>query len=262
MGLFVGPSGDGKKCAAATFSKLGPLVYLDFDMRIRGLLGCSWVDRTNIDYNSYPTKNDVTVFERLNKDLDQLYNSWRAGQCKYKTIVLSSITGASRGLLQDSLTITYKGQDGRMKDISRTLGPLKIAGMENFRFINNGVMQILSFLQSLPLNIIVIGHTVPVFEAKDPDDPFSERVAVGHKLAMSDTLGALIPGLFDNVFRFERKITGSGNSVKIKFMVEFRGQLSRTTYNSLPDGQIDITGKNFYDLIQGYLEPKDAKKAS
>lgn len=243
MGLFVGPSGDGKKCAAASWVKLGPLKYLDFDMRVRGILGATWLDRTNLDYDSYPARASTTVFERLNKDLDSLYNSYVMGQCKYKTIVLGSVTGAVRGLLQDSLGITYKDGSGKDRNISRNLGPLKIAAMENFRFVNNGTMQLLSFLQSIPLNIIVLGHTVPVWEAVDPDDAYSEKKIVGHKLNMSDALSGLIPGMFDNVFRFERELKGA----QTNYTVEFKGQFARTTYNELPDKKQNITGVNFYE---------------
>lgn len=246
VGLFVGPSGDGKKSAACSWP--GPTLYFDLDLRIRGLLGSPWVNREKITYNSYPPKASITLFERLNKDFEQLYNECIAGVCKYKTVVIGSITGTAGGLLQDSLKIV----DGT-REISRKLGPLKVAAMENFRFVNNGTLSVMSFLQSIPLNVIVLGHTVPLWEPVDANDPYSENKIVGHKLSLSDTLGAVIPGKFDNVWKFERKITGAGAAVKVNFGVEFRGQFARTTYQNLPD-RMDITKENFYQKIQSTLE--------
>lgn len=252
MGLFVGPSGDGKKCAAISFNKLGSLKYLDFDMRIDGAYGAKdWVNFDGIDYESYPPKASVTLFERLNKDLEELYQSLRVNQCKYKTLVLGSITGVAAGLLADSLNITSTNVGGGKREISRMLGPLKIATMENYKFINNGVKGVMSFLQSLPINIIVLAHTVPIWDSEDENDPYSEKKVVGHKLNLSDNLGAEVPSKFSNVFRFERKITGAGAMTKTQFNVEFRGQFAKTTFTELPD-RMDITRKNFYNEVMEY----------
>jgi hypothetical protein len=252
MALFVGPSGDGKKSAACSWEALGPIKYFDLDLRIRGLLGSPWVKRDKIDYTSYPPKASTTLYERLNKDFEQLHNECITGTCKFKTVIIGSITGTTGGLLQDSLSISVPSEGGKTKTLGRSLGPLKIGGMENFRFVNNGALSIMSFLQSLPLNIIVLGHTVPVWELEDEDDPYGPKKITGHKLSLSDTLGAIIPGKFDNVWRFERKITGSGSSTRVKFEVEFRGQFARTTYKDLPN-TMDVTGVNLYETIQTKL---------
>lgn len=255
LALFVGPSGSGKKGAAASWVKTGPILYFDFDLRIRGLLGSPWVDRTDITYNSYPPKGDKTVFERLNNDLESLYNSIEKRQCKYKTLIFGSVTGTAKGFLTDSLGITQPGGGGRERSISRNLGPLKIAGIENFRFVNDSVMQVISFLQSVPINVIVLGHTMPIWEQEDgeEDNPFAKKKIVGHELNLSPKLSSQVPGVFDHIWEFRKIATGAGNALKVKFNVEFRGQMARTTFVKLPNGFQDITETNLYDKVQGYL---------
>ena len=56
--LFVGESGSGKTVAEATFP--GPLEILDFDGRIRGILGAPWITeemKNKISYTAYLPKN-------------------------------------------------------------------------------------------------------------------------------------------------------------------------------------------------------------
>ena len=49
MGLFIGPSGCGKTVAECSFP--GPIKVLDFDGRIRGILGAAWLDKALIEYD-------------------------------------------------------------------------------------------------------------------------------------------------------------------------------------------------------------------
>lgn len=243
--LFLGPSGSGKKGAACTFP--GPIKYLDFDGRIRGLLGCDWVDRKQIDYTYYPPlsgqSGGKTVFERVNADMAQFYNSWVLRQCKYKTIVMGSITGSADGLLNDSIPLTHGGRNGG-GDSGKTLGPLKMPGPEDWGFQSVGTKQLLNFFKSMDLNVIVLGHIVPTY-GKDPENPYGDSIQNGEKLALTDKLSAVIPGVFDNIFKFEKQSAGAKG---IRYMVEFRGLLARTIYRGLPDSA-DITRKNFYQTM-------------
>src|SRR5580698_9794130 len=108
IGLFVGRSGTGKKVAACSFPH--PIKYLDFDGRVRGLLGASWIERKGIDYTYYPPviKNN-TVFNKLNEDLQTMLIQSNTGQLPYKTIVLSSLTGIALTFLGEAAILTHVG---------------------------------------------------------------------------------------------------------------------------------------------------------
>lgn len=250
--LFVGPSGSGKKPAACSWPS--PIKYLDFDGRIRGLIKCTWVNRDAIDYTYYSpmSRDKKTVFDHLNADLDQLYNSYTLSQCQYKTIVLASVTGLADALINDSIPLTHAS---RTQGITRgkTIGPVKMPGPEDWNFQKIALSQVLMFLKSLPLNIIVLGHTVPIWDKeKNPDgtdDPYGVSIEVGEKLSLTDKLASDIPKNFDNIFKFKKE-ERNGKNV---YTVKFEGGIARNCYVELPPGTHDITGVNLYERIQARL---------
>src|SRR6266404_8870227 len=108
MGLFISRSGAGKTCAAATWispeaKKAGKRIRLfDFDNRIRGILGCPWIDRSLIDYTYYPPKmqpTDRSVRDTLMEDFALLLRQAE----NYETVILDSLTSQTFAYICDSL---------------------------------------------------------------------------------------------------------------------------------------------------------------
>ena len=261
-GLFIGDSGSGKKVAAASFPR--PILFLDFDSRIRGLLGAPFLDMKDIgDVEFFPpkTKAGEYTFQKVNDLLEKIQGQCNIGMCKYKTIYIGSITGAAFAFLQDANVLTHKG-DGK----GRKLGPMNMTGPQDYGFESNGIKQFLAFLQYLKdhptgiPNIIVGGHSIPKWgkpgmdkedismkEVEEIMDKFKyvDNVILGEKLALTDKLSAIAPTSFDHIFKFSKEMPQYG--VEVQHFVEFRGNIARTAHAKLPNGKINITGKLFYE---------------
>lgn len=241
MGLFIGPSGSGKTVAECSFP--GPIKVLDFDGRIRGILGAPWIDKSQIEYDYYPPRisgDGKPTYERINQDLEALLVMVSTNKCPYKTIILDSITSQTFAMLCDAVPLTHKGDSGSK---GKKIGTLNMAGPEDYGFEATATYNLMAFLRSLPLNILVSAHIIDRYGKADPNDKYSERVIVGEKLSIRDKIGENIQIYFDHVFRFSKSDNG------LKYTVQFRGDLARTSFEKLPNGSIDITGKNFYKAM-------------
>lgn len=255
FGLFIGPSGSGKTPSACSFiGETGRALVLDFDGRIRGILGTPWIDRARIDYEYYPPLMGNTIgqkltFDKLNTLFDLLFNQCQQQQCPYDTLILDSLTTQTFAFICDALPITHaKGNKDATdskdkKDKGRMIGSMRMAGPDDYNFESTGTNQVLAFLRSLPIkNVIVTAHIVDRYGKEDPDNVMSPSVKVGERLSIRDKLAANIPGMFDHVFRFERRELNNQTRVYVRFWSD----VARTVYPNLPHGEVDITGKDFY----------------
>lgn len=249
MGLFIGRSGSGKSAAAFSFPH--PIKVLDLDGRIRGGL-TSWINREGMDYESYPRKFNKnmpeSIFQKLNSDLESIYVQAQVGQCPYKTLVLDSITAETINFLLDAIPLTHAQNKGR------SLGPLALAGPEDYKFQSTGTMQVLAFLRSLPIpNIVVTAHVVNRWGKPLGADPNAivENVILGEQLSLTDKLAENIPTYFDHIFKFEKYDSGS----RVSHRVQFQGELARSAYPELGYGWADITNQDFYKLMMSRVKP-------
>lgn len=257
MGMFIGKSGDGKTCAAASFPR--PILFLDFDSRIRGILGASWIDREGLgDVEFFPPKSKKQVYVQINEILDGVMDKCNSATNRYKTIVVGSMTSLTFGLLMDAIPLTHTAESGHKK--GKTVGTLPMAGPEDYGFEATGSYSFLAYLRALmshpngPKNIIVDAHIVdrwgkPVNE-RGVKDTYAESIIIGEKLSLRDKISENIQIYFDHVFRFSRQDYGDS----VKHFVQFRTDLARTAYAALPDGKVDITGKDFYKTMRSYIE--------
>lgn len=260
--LFIGDSGEGKKCAMASFPR--PAKYFDFDGRVRGLLGASWMNLKGIDHKYYPPirlgANQPLMYKELDDDLTAMYTQAQVGQLPYKTVMLCSLSGETFGLLRDAVKLTHVTEDGKGKK-NRWVGSMPMPDPGDYGYVSNGTKSILAFLRSLPnVHCLVSAHTVDKYgkpRGKDGEpDPYADSVIVGTKLSLSDKLAAEIPGGFDNVWHFSKEFDGNTD----RFYVRFRGGQARTTFTKLPD-TAEITGLNFYEFLMKHVEtlaPADA----
>lgn len=268
VGMFVGSKHSGKTCAACSFvtqdliKKEPKLIKVfDFDGRIRGLLGAPWIDRSLVDYQFFPPKtldkSKAAVFDRINTECETLLAQAQSPQgSPYGTLIVDSLTAETFALLCDAIPLTHNKQTdkGNSREVGKRIGTMAMPGPEDYGFEANGTYQLMAFLRSLPIpNIIVTAHTVERFGKADPDDPYSETIVVGEKLSIRDKIGTNVMVYFDHIFRFERRMLGAQE----RFFVRFRSDIANTSYSELPNGEVDITGKDFYkQVLLPYVQEK------
>lgn len=250
MALFVGEKHGGKTCAAASWrdpAKNKKVKVLDGDGRIRGLLGAPWIDLSTVDYDYYPPKSAAEsekyfFFEKVNKDLEHMISEIKQGKSPYETYVCDSATTFCKNLIIDALPLTHEAGKGKR------LGTLNMAGPEDYGFEATGMDGYLTFLRSLPINVIMTAHIVPKFDKprlpSGAKDTYADSIIVGEKLSLRDKIGVNIANYFDHIFQFERKVEGG----KEKFYVEYIGDYACTSFPGMPVGQQEITGKNFREF--------------
>ena len=250
MALFVGRKHSGKTCAACSWrdpARNKKIKVLDCDGRIRGILGASWIDKAKVDYDYFPPKTSSDkpsyhFFEEVNKNLEYLISEVRQGKSPYETYVADSATTFCKNLIIDALPLTHEANKGKK------IGNLNMAGPEDYGFESTGMDGYLTFLRSLPINVIMTAHIVPRFDKpKLPTgakDTYADSIEVGSKLSLRDKIGVNIANYFDHIFEFERRVENG----KEKFFVEYIGDFACTSFLGMPVGQQDITGKDFREF--------------
>lgn len=249
VALFIGPKHSGKTCAECSFPQ--PAEVFDFDGRINGILGAPWIDRSKIRYDFFPPR-EAGLVERINKKCETMLVMAGTPQFDLKTVIMDSLTSECIAMVSQALTLTHNfkpsREDGPKK--GRFIGPVAMSGPDDYNFESRTAYDMMAFLKSLPVqNVIVSAHVIDRY-AKPVDkdgnvDPYAESVVIGEKLSVRDKIGANIGIYFDHIFRFNRRIVDG----RERFYVQFRGEIACTSYSELPDGEIDITGKHFYNEV-------------
>lgn len=248
MGLFVGPKHAGKTVAAASFPQ--PSNFLDFDGRIRGLLGAPWINRDRITYDVFPPREEGLV-QRIDKLLSSQQILAGTGQFDIQTEVLDSLTSETYAMLTQGIKTTHSPSSNEEKSRGRFLGSVAMAGPEEYGFEAQTTYDILSALRTIPIpNVICTAHIVDKFGKENPNDKYSPTIIVGEKLSLRDKIGANIGIYFDHIFRFDREMVNG----REKFTVQFRGDIACTSYSELPTGIHDITGRSFYEFMRSFFK--------
>ncbi len=243
-GLFTGRSGTGKTSAACSYPP--PVEVWDFDGRIRGVLGCPWVSKKDLIYESFPPKEPGMIL-RIMKKVDTMQQLAVGRQLAIKTLVIDSLTSETFAMLCQAKPLLAKeiAEDKKGKRISG----YRMTGPEEYSFEADTTYNLLASLRSIPgINLIVTAHIVARFGKENPDDPFSNSVEVGEKLSVRDKIGENVQIYFDNVFRFDKVYNGGRDH----HTVRFRGDLCRTVIPELPNGEVDISEKNFYNVLTNF----------
>lgn len=254
VALFVGGHHSGKTCAAASFSehpscdKTHPIEFLDFDLRIRGILGAPWLKTENINYTSYPPKMD-NLIQELNKKLDSWLLSQKMNMPLPAGIIGDSVTNMTLGFLCQSLPLTHGSGYGR------TVGVTQITGPDDYKLEAQATYEVMSFLRSIPVPVAIMSaHLVDRFgkpkDDKGNDMPYADSVVVGQKLSIRDKIGTNIQTTFDHIFHFEKQMINNQE----RFFVTFRSDIASTSYSALKEGRHDITGKSFYKFMMEKIQ--------
>jgi hypothetical protein len=258
FGLFVGRHHSGKTVAEASFPK--PIQFEDFDGRIGGAQ-VPWLDLKDIEYNYWPPKSP-NLIQKLNEHLEtmlaisQMQNSSGSGLKLPKTHVTDSITNQTYAFICQAIGLTHMREyEGKKQKSGRWIGPVQMAGPEDYGLEAQATYDYIAFLKSLPIqNVIISGHLIDEYgHQKDEDGeilPYAPKEVIGQKLSIRDKIGENVQTHFDHVFKFERKQGGS----KDRFFVTFRGGIACTSYDWLPYGEQEWTGKNFYEFMMSFKE--------
>lgn len=246
-GLFVGKSGSGKTGAACSFP--GITEVWDFDGRIRGLLGCPWVDRKNVIYENFPPKESGMVQRLMNK-IDVMQSMALTKTLTTNTLVVDSLTSETFAFICQAkpLIAAERMADNKGKRIAG----YRMTGPAEYAFSSDMTYNLMASLRSIPgLNLIFTAHLVDRWD-KEEGDEYGESVVVGEKLSITDKLAENVPAYFDHIFRFEKRTI---NGID-KHSVKFRGDIARTVFTELPSGITDLTGKNFYNTMMAMVGTK------
>lgn len=258
LGMFVGPSGCGKTCAEASFQDEkfpGIVDVMDFDMRIGGLQGATWLtdkQKNNIQYTSFPPRMENLV-SVIDSKLEAILLASKIGQPVPQTLILDSLTSECFAVMTYASKLTHtQGSKGKY------VGNIAMAGPEDYGVEATVTYSIVSFFRSIPIrNIIVSAHVIPTYGKEDPENPYSNSIPVGEKLSVRDKIGANTIIYFDHVFRFDKREVGG----KERFYVKFRGsQPYRTAYPWLPSGEHEWTGRNFYEFMYSFRPKEEVAK--
>lgn len=253
--MFVSESGVGKTCAAVSFPTPGLLI--DIDLRARGALASEhWLGREHLggwDIESCPPDKGFSGVEKV---LEKVKLELDLKVCKYKTIVLDSLSTSARMFLTDALQMEERDNRGNLVPVVKgnVIGDLRLPGPGHFGYEQEAVTQVLSYIKSFPINVIVSAHIVEKY-GKPPGNPnpYAENVVVGEKLSLRDKVSVNVLLHFDEIYRFT-KVLSAGS---LKHFVRFQdGDLARTVHRyKLPMTDLEITEKSFYQtwsqLVKG-----------
>jgi hypothetical protein len=229
MCLFIGESGTGKTCAAASFPL--PMKIYDFDGRMKPIK-LMYPDK-DIEYDTFGPKNMQAFIDEFNGLYDR---------CKYKTVVIDSLTSLSVTLI--NFQLRFRDTKGAKK----VGGGITVTGWDEINGETVTVCQILDICKMLPCNVVLTAHPVARTEIIDGISKRSRQlVAYGPKI------GSMVPGYFDEVYHFtvEPPINLKERAKHIIVTQNIGEELAKS---ALPiPVSIDITNKPLYDLIQGYV---------
>lgn len=244
MAMFVGEKHSGKTSAACSWITPGTdkLIYvLDGDGRIAGINGCPWINKERVYYQYFQPRvagNEVPFFRRVNDELESILLSVGQKRCIYETFVADSLTAFTKNLVLDALPLTHAGNKGKM------IGGEEQAGPADYGFESTQTDKFLSYLRSLPLNVICTAHIIPKWDkptVNGQKDPYAESIVVGEKISLRDKISANTSIYFDHIFKFSRRILRGEE----RFFVELVSDLACTSFPGFKTGEYDITGKDF-----------------
>lgn len=221
FGLFVGPPGSGKDIAAASWP--GPTYTIDLDKRIESV-AAMFPNRLTDEYDQFSPDE----FEKLWSKIQQI----RSGNSPFKTYILSSLTALARMAINYSIGL--RGGKGLTK------GVIQMTEVQDFNAESRVLSMVLDAFRgsNFKSNFILTAHLVETNSKKlDGTDVIQQRVLTGGK-----TIGAEIPGYFNEIYLFNKK---QGFDGKPEYKMTTMGQaagIDTKTILSIPN-EIDFTMK-------------------
>ena len=152
--LVCGPPGTTKTCFAVGFPT--PILVLDFDGKVNSAARWYEKDKERLEQIEVRQLNkrldDKDPIAELNQIIkDELIPQQKAGQMKYKTLVVDSMTTFSSAVLAH-IVKTNPG----IKRVQSAQGFQ--AGMQDFGILKREFARLIPGLLSLPMNIVMTAH--------------------------------------------------------------------------------------------------------
>lgn len=188
--MFKGEPGTRKSTCALSFPT--PQFWLSWDRKMNGILipARNWgIDLKEIEYEDYDN------WDKPRQKLEQLQVN-----CKYKTIIVDSITSAADQSIRQVLGI--KKGDAKGKRI----GGIQVAGVEDFNAESAALQDLISLLKDIGnyhhCKIIVIAHVIQV----DYRNTVTQETHVSRTIVTAAKKNAAkIPAYCSEVYHFNIK---------------------------------------------------------
>lgn len=151
--LFKGEPGTRKSTCALSFPTPQYWVSWDQKMEALGLPMANWgINPLDVDFDDY-------------SDWDSAHNKLKGFRmsCKYKTIVIDSITSGSNYINRQTMARKAAGQGGGDSK-GKFIGGIQVPGIEEFNAESSALGELISLLQEIKkarkINVVVIAHIV------------------------------------------------------------------------------------------------------
>jgi hypothetical protein len=239
FGLFIGKSGSGKDCAAASFP--APMKIFDLDLRSDGILGATWFPREHLEKIDIIKVQPKKGFQMIEEELELLKRQYEMGQRPYETIYFGSVTTLESLFLGDARRLLDASAG---KKVHQIVGKVEFGSPADYKYLYSAMRETMDYLRIMPVNVILSAHIVDRY-GKNPaaKTEYEENIVLGEKLTLTDKLSENIQIYFNEVYRFEKRMNGN----EPRHYVKFRTDVAKTVHQSLPNGELDITSKNFYN---------------
>lgn len=241
--LFKGEPGVRKSTAALSFP--GPQYWISTDQKMDALItpARNWqINPTDIEYDDYNN------WDKPRKKLEQLQLN-----CKYRTIIIDSITSFADAINRQTIAIKSGSskKDGEAKGY--TIGGISVNTMEDYKAEASAFQELIAVLKDIhnyhKVNIILIAH---VIGERKPEEArasthFSRIIVTGGKI-----ISAKIPAYCSEVYHFniDKKMLAEQEGDYTILTTHTGDDFART---SLPlDRKLIFNGDKLYDK---FLKP-------
>ena len=271
VALVAGKPGCGKTSAIASFaSKDNPMYIFDVDHRIKGIEGSrefigedSW---NNISFDQYDTRDG---FKSIEKQFMIFADKYDRRNLEFTNIVLESVGSLSEMFLVDSQTMKglkpgtdfskIKADDRKG---ARIVGQINFPTPDDYNYGKRAfhILFYHYFTHFTKCNIFLSGWTTDRW-VKDPnaESAYAPQIVNGSMLLATNKIASELPGYFDEIWEFDKEDSGAATK-PVLHSVKFRSGLAKTSIPQLPNGKVDITGKNFKNELLRLIEVKPVSK--
>lgn len=184
--LFKGEWGCRKSTAALSYP--GPIYYFDWDKKMKALhlpIRAWGIDPRTIEYDSY---ND---WDAPLKKLEQFQVN-----CKFKTLVIDTITSGADSINRQ--TLKSKGKD----DKGKRIGTIPVNSIEDFNAEDSALKELIAITKDIHLfhkvNIILIAHVIQKEVKGQNNTTHMARLLV----TAGKGIAQKIPGYCDEIYHF------------------------------------------------------------
>lgn len=229
--MFKGEPGTRKSTQALSFPT--PQYWFSWDRKMNGILipARHWgIDMKLIDYDDYDD------WDRACTKLEQLQVD-----CKYKTIVVDSITSCADMAIRQVLKIKGGGSKGKK------IAGIQVAGVEDFNAESSALQDLISKLKDIngyhKCNVIVIAHVIQA----DYRNTVTQETHVSRTIVTAAKKNAAkIPAYCSEVYHFNiKKGFDAGGPGEYSLLTEHTGDDFARTALPLPR-EIVFKDKSLY----------------